>query len=222
MPWIARKLRGNKVFVRTEPDGRPVASADGRVEVIYKLEDGAKVYRAALRNLEPTGDPADELPREPGAGSPRPARAGKPAVAGPAAADDPNAIIIYTDGACTGNPGPAGIGVVIVDGTKRKELSQYLGQGTNNIAELTAIERALTALRAADRHRPIRLHTDSSYSIGVLTKGWKAKANQQLIARIRALTSEFEQLVFVKVRGHSGILENERADELARRAIAES
>ena len=112
---------------------------------------------------------------------------------------------------------PAGLGVVYIDGKERQELSEYLGEGTNNIAELTAIERGLQLVQ--DRSRPVAVYTDSSYSIGVVSKNWKAKANVELVARIRALAAQFKQLTFVKVAGHSGIVENERTDELATGAV---
>ena len=123
---------------------------------------------------------------------------------------------VWTDGACSGNPGPAGIGVVILDGGKRRELSEYLGMGTNNIAELMAIVRALEEV---PRERTIVLHADSSYALGLLGKGWKAKANQELVERMRKLARDFHDLRLVKVDGHAGVAENERADELARTAI---
>jgi ribonuclease HI len=231
-------LRGNRVWVRCGPDGAPSAGADGRVDIAYKLAANAPLYRAAARNLAPTGEPGDEIPREADGGEPsaraeartaepaRPsageqsaprARAGAPV---PPAASAGDAIIVYTDGACTGNPGPAGLGAVILDGGTRRELSEYLGRATNNIAELAAIQRALEAIPPGQRQRPIHLHTDSSYSIGVLSKGWQAKANQQLIAAIRRLVAQFPRLTLIKVKGHAGVPENERADELAREAIA--
>ncbi len=238
MPWIRRKLRGTEVLVETDASGRPQTDDAGRVEIRYKASENAKPYRAAVRNLEPTGDPADEEPRElsgfAGAAtgrtqsSPRraPARAddrtrkpARPAAAhSDAAGGDP--IIIYTDGACTGNPGPMGIGAVIVDGDRRHEICEYLGQGTNNIAELTAIERSLQAIPAADRDRRVLLHSDSNYAIGLLGKGWKAKANAELVARIRRVVAQFPNLRFIKVQGHAGVPENERCDELGRAAIA--
>src|SRR6185369_11400278 len=92
---------------------------------------------------------------------------------------------VYADGACSGNPGPAGLGIVVVspDGT-RIEGYEYLGHATNNVAELTAILRAaeIVPIEAA-----AVVHTDSQYSIGVLTKGWKAKANQELIANVKSV-----------------------------------
>ncbi len=126
-------------------------------------------------------------------------------------------IIAYTDGACSGNPGPAGVGVVLVCGDKRKEISAYIGEGTSNIAELMAVVHALEAIK--DRAREVVVHTDSSYTIGVLAKGWKAKKNVELIAKTRALASAFENLKFQWVPGHSGVVENERCDELARAAV---
>jgi ribonuclease HI len=228
MAWIRRKLRNEIVYVRVDGNGQPVPGSDGRVDIRYKPSPAAKVYRAAARNLEPTGDPKDEVPVElpgidngdSGASAAAPAAAGA-ATGAAAAGSGPAAspIVVYTDGACTGNPGPAGIGVVILDGKQRREISEYLGQGTNNIAELAAIERALEAVAAPDRARPVLVHSDSSYAIGLLSKGWKAKANGELVARIRDLARGFSDLRFVKVRGHSGVAENERCDELARRAI---
>jgi len=66
---------------------------------------------------------------------------------------------------------------------------------------------------------PIQVITDSSYSIGLLTKGWKPKANQELVRRLRQELKRFKDLTFVKVKGHAGIDGNERADSLARAAI---
>ncbi|MDB4986170.1 MAG: Ribonuclease, partial [Myxococcaceae bacterium] len=100
---------------------------------------------------------------------------------------------------------------------KRRELSEYLGIGTNNVAELTAILRALESVgRSAEL---MLVHTDSQYAIGVLSKNWKAKANQQLIADIKERMRNFPKLQLVYVRGHAGVPLNERADELARAAV---
>jgi ribonuclease HI len=228
MPWIKRKLRGNKVFVRVDSNGEPCKNERGLVEILYKLSASAKIYNASVGNLMPTGNPDDEKPvesadaPEPGAqngaeaAKPNGAKTAKPKL--PAKLPD-DAIIIYTDGACSKNPGPMGIGAVIMNGEERQELSEFLGTGTNNIAELTAIERALQEVPPTDRERMVVVHTDSSYSIGILDKGWKAKANAELVARIRHLTTGFSKLRFVKVKGHAGIPENERCDELATSAI---
>ncbi len=228
MPWIKRKMRGNAVYVRATADGAPAADERGLVDIVYKLTADAKLYRASVRNLQPTGKADDERARDPGAGQSEPTGASTPPASprstkknrsAPQAMPD-DAVVIWTDGGCTGNPGPMGLGAVIIDGDQRQELSEYLGIGTNNIAELTAIERALETVPEPSRSRPVYVHSDSSYSIGLLTKGWKAKANVELVARLRALTRQFPQLHFVKVKGHAGIPENERCDELAGEAIS--
>lgn len=208
MAWIRRNLRGTKVYARTRTDGKLDIDAGGRVDVKYQLDEGAKIYRASARNLE---EPA-AVPGEP-ANVPLPDEETKPT------AHDPAAIVIYTDGACTGNPGPMGIGAVVMRDGKREEISEFLGHGTNNIAELTAIERALDAVPAAERARPVLVHSDSGYAIGLLASGWKAKANQELVERIRKKTRLFPKIRFVKVAGHAGVPENERCDELARAGV---
>lgn len=210
MPWQSRLLRGERVYVKVNPRGEPAAGPDGRVDIVYR--PGGKVYRAGARNLTPDPNAETLSDEAANAGGPAPQK-GEGGARGPVPAD---AIIVYTDGACSGNPGPAGIGVVILDGGKRRELSEYLGTGTNNIAELMAIVRALEEVPP---ERTVVLHADSSYALGLLGKGWKAKANQELVERMRGLARGFRDLRLVKVDGHAGVAENERADELARSAI---
>lgn len=226
MPWVRRNLRGTTVFVRTKGDGTLDVGSDGRVDVRYKEEEGAKVYRASERNLAPVAPAADAPPPAPiveRRAAPPPKAMTPPVHGAPIhgrSVSEP--IIIYTDGACSRNPGPMGIGVVIVRGAERQEIGEYLGIGTNNIAELTAIERALDALTSAERARKILLHADSAYAIGVVTGEMKPKKNLELVARIRAKARAFPHLSFVKVRGHAGVVENERCDELATGAIESS
>lgn len=232
MPWVRRRLRGAKVWVRCDGGGAPLSGPDGRADVLYQT--GGKVYRASARNLEADDDPlvlSDEqaapgtaaepkIGRAPGKAGGRfggGARAGTSAGSPHVSNGAPDgAVHLYTDGACTGNPGPMGIGVVLLDGDERRELSEYLGVGTNNIAELTAI---LRGLELAPRERPVLIYSDSTYAIGLLGQGWKAKANQELVGRLRALTKTFRDLRYVKVAAHAGVVENERCDELAREAI---
>ncbi len=128
-----------------------------------------------------------------------------------------NTITIYTDGASSGNPGPGGIGVFMKFKEHKKEISESIGHTTNNIAELTAIKRALLELKRFDL--PIRLYTDSNYALGILTKRWKATKNQELVAEIRELISKFKDIKIIKTKGHSGVIENEIADKLATQAI---
>lgn len=225
MPWRPAMLRGQKVLALCDAQGNFIADG-GRVEIRYKPTD-AKAYRAALGNLEfiPGAVVADadvvagQAVAKPGASGARGgARSSAKSSEGMTQAPMPDdALVAYTDGACSGNPGPCGLGVVLIDGDKRRELSKYLGRGTNNVAELTAIEEALLA--ADDATRAFVIHTDSQYAIGVLSKGWKAKANQELIARIKVTLKPFKKVQLRYVRGHAGIPDNERADELARAAV---
>ncbi|MEO0326858.1 MAG: ribonuclease H, partial [Myxococcota bacterium] len=143
---------------------------------------------------------------------------GKRAHAGPAPEHPPaGEVLAYCDGACSGNPGPAGLGVVLrYDGVERV-LSEYLGQGTNNVAELTAILRACEG--APDLERPLRVYTDSTYSINMLTKGWKAKANRQLITETKDVLAAFRDVRLHYVKGHAGVPLNEKADALAVAAV---
>jgi len=126
-------------------------------------------------------------------------------------------VVIYTDGACSGNPGPAACAVAMTYRGRERKKSVYLGSATNNVAELEAVRLALSMLKRKDV--PIDLHTDSKYVIGVLTQGWKAKANQQLIADIKALVAQFPELKMVKVPGHAGVPLNELVDQMARDAV---
>jgi ribonuclease HI len=128
-------------------------------------------------------------------------------------------IHLYTDGASSGNPGPAGIGIFLRYGIHEKEISQYIGMATNNIAELEAIRVGLSEIK--NRALPVRVYTDSSYALGLLTRGWKPKKNQDLVKSIQKLMKTFRDLRFIKVRGHSGNEGNTRADRLATGAVKE-
>jgi ribonuclease HI len=210
------RFKGERVWVRADEAGKVALDEGGRAEMKYRESD-TKSYRPFAGNLLP--DDGDGAPA-PAAPASRPSSASTSAPRkGKAPATGTPALDLWTDGACSGNPGPMGIGVVAIDGGQRRELGEYLGVGTNNIAELTAIERALDLAGRDAATRRIRIYTDSAYSIGVLSKGWKAKANQELIARIRRRLTGLPDVEFVKVSGHAGVPENERCDELARNAI---
>jgi ribonuclease HI len=224
------KFKGERVWVRADDSGKPALDGTGRAEMKYRESD-PKSYRPSLANLFPDDDPSPpSSSSSPSASGPLAPRSGERArERGPSSPSRPHSkpnpaasgsvLELWTDGACSGNPGPMGIGVVAVDGGKRRELGEYLGIGTNNIAELTAIDRALDLAGAEAATRVLRIHTDSAYSIGVLSKGWKAKANQELIARMRRRLAGLPNVEFVKVAGHAGVPDNERCDELAREAI---
>jgi ribonuclease HI len=139
-------------------------------------------------------------------------------------------VTIHTDGACSGNPGPGGFGAILQWGGHTKELKGGEAHTTNNRMELMA---AITALESLKRTCTVDLHTDSQYlRNGIMTwiKGWKRNGwktsdrkpvkNVDLWQRLDAALAH-HTVRWHWVRGHSGHDLNERADELAREAIAE-
>ena len=134
-------------------------------------------------------------------------------------------VTIYTDGACSGNPGPGGYGVVLISGIHRKELSAGFRLTTNNRMEMMG---AIAGLEALNFKCAVTLYSDSKYVVDAVTKGWaqrwrangwkrnkKDKAiNPDLWGRLLDLCDRHE-VTFKWVKGHAGIAENERCDELA-------
>ncbi len=140
-------------------------------------------------------------------------------------------VVIYTDGACSGNPGPGGWGVVMRWQGTEKELYGFDPVTTNNRMELMA---AIQALEALQRPTTVSLHTDSKYLLDGITKwipnwqrnGWKT-ANKKPVKNDdlwRRLTEAIRphDVSWVWVKGHAGDPGNERADALARRGIEEA
>jgi ribonuclease HI len=145
-------------------------------------------------------------------------------------AKDKDVVEIFTDGACSGNPGPGGWGAILRYKGVEKELSGGEDATTNNRMELMA---AIAALEALTRPSRVHLTTDSQYVRDGITRwihdwklrGWKTAdrkpvKNIELWKRLEAAI-ERHKIEWHWVRGHSGHAENERADELARKAIAE-
>lgn len=139
-----------------------------------------------------------------------------------------NRVEIYADGACKGNPGPGGWGAWLSYAGKEKELCGGEPLTTNNRMELTAVIRALEALK---RGCQVRIHTDSQYvqkGISEWIKGWKMRGwrtadkkpvkNDDLWRRLDELAQQHE-IEWVWVRGHNGNVGNERADVLANRGV---
>ncbi len=141
------------------------------------------------------------------------------------AEDTRKQVQIFTDGACSGNPGRGGWGAVLRYGSTEKEMSGGEEETTNNRMELTAVIEALSALREPCR---VTLTSDSRYVTDAVTKGWlygwqkkgwkkadgKPALNVDLWQRLLPLLSRHE-VTFVWVKGHAGHPENERCDRLA-------
>ena len=141
-----------------------------------------------------------------------------------------NKVIVHTDGACSGNPGPGGWGVILDYNGTRKELNGGEAQTTNNRMELMG---AISALEALKRPCEVEMHVDSQYVKDGITKwihGWKKNGwktadkkpvkNAELWQELDALTRQ-HKVEWHWVKGHAGHTENERADELARRGLEE-
>jgi ribonuclease HI len=135
---------------------------------------------------------------------------------------------IFTDGACSGNPGPGGWGAILRAGDKEREMWGGEPATTNNRMEMLAVIRALAVLK---RPVQVRLHTDSQYVQKGMTewlqgwkrRGWKTAGKEPVKNEDlwRALDAEAARhhIEWIWVRGHVGHAENERADELARRGV---
>lgn len=139
-----------------------------------------------------------------------------------------NTVNIYTDGACRGNPGPGGWGALLIYNNQEKELNGFSKSTTNNIMELTAVIESLKSLK---RECDVELTTDSTYVRNGITNWihtWKKNnwrtANKKLVKN-KKLWLELDKIVSKHtinwhwVRGHTGHVENERADQLANAAI---
>ena len=138
-------------------------------------------------------------------------------------------VTIYTDGACSGNPGPGGWAAVLIAGDYKKEIAGGNKQTTNNIMELTSI---LEALKALKYECEVELYSDSAYCVNAfnqgwiynwIKKGWKTAdgsevKNKEIWQEIYALTKK-HKVNFNKVKGHSNVELNNRCDELARGEI---
>ncbi|MFO7860382.1 MAG: ribonuclease H [Desulfosalsimonas sp.] len=210
--WRRMRFKKNKVWVETDEQGRP-AIENKRVRIKYQL-DQPHEYRVNPEHLSELENAPQQTKSGKKRTKPKPANLDEQQET---TAHSENAVVIYTDGASSGNPGPAGIGAVLRYKGKKREISQYIGHATNNIAELEAVRTALAALKRRDL--PVRVHTDSSYVHGLLVKNWKARQNPELVGALRELASQFSDLKIIKVRGHSGVADNEQADHLATSAI---
>ena len=130
-------------------------------------------------------------------------------------------VFLYTDGACRGNPGPGGFGVVLKSGIHRKEIAMGFRKTTNNRMELLAVIVGLEALKMPGN--VVTVYSDSRYVVDAIEKGWlfewekkgfKGKKNPDLWRRFLTVYRK-HQVRFIWVKGHANVAENERCDQLA-------
>lgn len=211
------RFKNNKVWLATDPAGAPVAK-NGKVLIKYQLEQDYEywVHQNSVKPIDSSQSETKDRAVKKTGQTPSKSHLKQEMESIDEALFD-GAVCIYTDGASSGNPGPSGIGVVLHYGRHHKEISRHIGIATNNIAELEAIRTAVTELK--NTNLPVRIFTDSSYAFGVLTLGWKAKKNTDLVNAVKKTISKFKDLKIIKVKGHAGIEGNERADFLATSAI---
>ena len=138
-------------------------------------------------------------------------------------------VVIYTDGACSGNPGPGGWGAILMYKGNKKEISGGKSQTTNNVMELTAVIEGLKLLKYPCE---VDLYSDSAYVVNAFKQGWiynwmknnwmtsnkEPVKNQEIWKELYNLT-RIHKVNFIKVKGHSDNEFNNRCDELARNAI---
>ncbi len=140
-----------------------------------------------------------------------------------------NKIIIYTDGACSGNPGPGGWGTILIYKDMKKEISGGEKNTTNNIMEITAVIEGLKMLKYECK---VEIYSDSAYVVNAFNQGWiynwrknnwktsgkEPVKNKELWEELYDLTKK-HKVTFIKVKGHADNVYNNRCDELARNAI---
>lgn len=138
-------------------------------------------------------------------------------------------VIIYTDGACSGNPGPGGWGAILMYKDAKKEISGGMKNTTNNIMEITAVVEALKCLKVES---DVQVYSDSAYTVNAFNQGWiynwmkngwrtankEPVKNKELWQELYALTKK-HKVEFIKVKGHADNEFNNRCDEMARNEI---
>lgn len=141
-------------------------------------------------------------------------------------------VIIYTDGACSGNPGPGGWGTILMYKDIKKEISGYKKDTTNNVMEITAVIEGLKLLKESCK---VQIYSDSAYVVNAFNQRWlenwikknwqnskkEPVKNKELWLELYALVKQHD-VQFIKVKGHSDNEFNNRCDELARNAITEN
>lgn len=210
------------------------AQVDGYVNAQYKgftsHEDAKEYLGLAKTNKSSSGKPAAERPAKTLFNNERQAGYGDDEARAREILETPDGlkhVVIYTDGACLGNPGPGGYGVVLLHDKHRKEFSRGYRLTTNNRMEILA---CIVGLQALKDSCAVTLYSDSQYVVNTMTKGWARRwkqnnwkrknenvPNADLWEKMLELYDR-HKIRFNWVRGHAGNKENERCDQLAREA----
>ncbi len=232
MGWENMKFKGKSVWVEVDVSKHPVVKS-GMISLRYSNDENAKIYRGSVNNLDeytpPTQESTKSIKKTTRFGSAKNRTEAQTKKAQQFAEQllqkfSDNSYVVFTDGSCKGNPGPAGVGLVLKmpDGNMESK-SRFLGDATNNVAELTAISDAIEMLEeklGEDwEQTPVHILTDSQYSLGILTKNWKIKANRSLVLGLRQKLKQHPTIAIHWVAGHAGIEENEIADQLATQEV---
>ncbi len=237
--WIKVLFKEGRVFAECDENGELLVTR-GRVPIRYQLSVGAKIYQAAAANITPLKDARPERAEEPanmGEAAPKEAM-GKAGSRTSLQAEralmhaknmlsllPDDTVICFVDGASRGNPGAATAGLMITwpraMNKERLLRGVYLGQNTNNYAELMAVKLTLTILAesALPKAQNVAIFTDSKYVHGLFTQNWTAKANSELVGEIKELLKKWPKARFYWVAGHAGIEGNEIVDKLANEAL---
>ena len=241
MLWKPALFKGKKVWAQVN-EADELALVNGLVGIRYSTKQGSTIYLASAKNIQVGSESSKPLDKGENAPKQDDAQSQKRKSFGSshtrtteqksAAQKDvrkfleslsADTIRCFTDGSCIGNPGPCGTGVYIQFPDKEIKHHRYLGKGTNNKAELSAVLDAMTLLATEkiDPNTPVVVCTDSQYVVGILTKNWKAKANKEIIFPLRAEVKKWNDITIRWVAGHADIPENDEADRLANLAISE-
>ena len=219
MKWLRMLFKNHiKVFVPVDENDQPLEE-NGVVKFVYHLSESAVSYTAKRSNLDyiegavsqdvdlDVPSPAANLKNKPAQSLIEP-----PDLPSHGDTIPPGTIVVYTDGGCAPNPGPGGLGIVLIFGEHTLEKWEFYPHSTNNFCELTAILHALQAIK--NKALPVLLYSDSAYAIGVSTGAMRAKKNVELVEEIRMEASKFTNLQILKVKAHCGIHHNEHVDKL--------
>jgi ribonuclease HI len=205
IPWKRMRFRDERVWVAVNPDGSP-RIRDGKVAVKYRLEGDAQYWVRADAVQPVIGD------RRPDSAAQLPIDFDGPSLQG----CSPGTICVFAEGVALGNPGPGGIGVVLVYEGREKDMAARLENVTEAAAAIEAVGRALTEIRSP--HHPVRISSSSGYAYGVLALGWKAARHAGRVEAVRRLMARFGDIRLVWPTTQPQIGPARRARDLARRA----